>query len=124
MKNLLWIVLEVLLIFILLSLPGSDFSSSSKWFGDFPIDKLVHIFLFGGLALSIFFYLDQSSNVIFKSIRMKAWVLIGCIVYGIALEFYQKYFVPSRGFEVSDMLADAIGAILALPFFALIRKKI
>jgi VanZ family protein len=33
------------------------------------------------------------------------------------MEYYQKYFVPSRGFEVGDMLADAIGALVALPFF-------
>ena len=39
------------------------------------------------------------------------------------MEYYQKYFVPSRGFEVSDMLADAIGALLALPLYSFIRKK-
>ena len=37
-------------------------------------------------------------------------------------EYYQKYFVPSRGFEVSDMLADALGALLALPIFTFIKK--
>jgi VanZ family protein len=39
------------------------------------------------------------------------------------MEYYQKYYVPSRGFEVSDMLADAIGAMLALPIFNYIRRK-
>jgi len=50
--------------------------------------------------------------------------LILCIVFGIGMEFYQKYFVPSRGFEVGDMLADAMGALLALPFFNLVKYYI
>ena len=40
------------------------------------------------------------------------------------LEYYQKYFVPTRGFEVNDMVADAVGAILALPLFNWLNKKI
>jgi VanZ family protein len=40
------------------------------------------------------------------------------------MEFYQKNFVPSRGFEVGDMLADAMGALLALPFFNLVKYYI
>jgi VanZ family protein len=40
------------------------------------------------------------------------------------MEFYQKYFVPTRGFEVGDMLADAIGALLALPFFNMVKHYI
>jgi VanZ family protein len=39
------------------------------------------------------------------------------------MEYYQKYFVPTRGFEVADMLADAVGALLALPIFMMLRKK-
>jgi VanZ family protein len=39
------------------------------------------------------------------------------------MEYYQKYFVPSRGFEVADMLADTFGAILALPIFNFIHRN-
>jgi len=80
-------------------------------------DKVVHMGLFGSLALSLFFYFEQYSNISFRSTRTKALTLILCILYGIGMEYYQKYFVPSRSFDVIDMLADAIGALLALPFF-------
>jgi VanZ family protein len=39
------------------------------------------------------------------------------------MEYYQKYYVPSRGFDVNDMLADALGAILALPTLYHLRKR-
>ncbi len=123
MKILLWVIAELLVIFILLSMPSSGFSNTSKWFGDLPIDKVVHILLFCSLACSFFFYFEASNFRFLKTIRVKAWVLIFCILYGIGMEYYQKYFVPSRGFEVSDMLADAIGALLALPLYSFIRKK-
>lgn len=112
-----WVVGEIIIIFILLSLPGNNFQTSSKWFGNFPIDKLVHCCLFGSLAFSFFFHFEKSNSKIFKSVRAKAYVLIFCILYGIAMEYYQKYYVPTRGFDVNDMLADALGALLALPLF-------
>jgi VanZ family protein len=114
MKTLFWVVAEVLLVFILLSLPGDNFSSHAKLFGAFPIDKLVHIILF--------VHFEGSTKAYLKTVRAKALVLIFCIVYGIGMEYYQKYFVPSRGFEVADMLADAVGAIIALPIFEKFKK--
>ena len=123
MKTLLWVIAEVVIIFVLLSLPGNNFGDHSSWFKEFPVDKLVHMILFGSLALSIFFYFEASTLIILKSIRAKALALIVCIVYGIAMEYYQKYFVPSRGFEVADMLADAAGALIALPLFNIFKNK-
>ena len=123
MKALLWVIGELLLIFILLSMASSDFSTSPKWFKNVTVDKIVHVILFGSLAMSFFFYFEQSAAKSLKTTSAKALVLIFCILYGIGMEYYQKYYVPSRGFEVADMLADAIGAILALPIFTYIRRK-
>lgn len=117
MITLLWVIAEIVAIFILLSLPGSNFQNHAKWFGDFPMDKLVHILLFGSLAFSFFIHFEKNNKYHLQTVRAKALVLLFCILYGIGMEFYQKYFVPSRGFEASDMLADAIGSILAVPFF-------
>jgi len=122
MKTLFWVVAEVLLVFVLLSLPGDNFSSHAKLFGDFPIDKLVHVLLFGSLSMSFFVYFERGNKPFLKTVRAKALILIVCILYGISMEYYQKYYVPSRGFEVADMLADAVGAILALPLFEKIKK--
>ena len=123
MRTLLWVIAEIAIIFILLSLPGSNFQTHPKWFEAFPIDKLVHVALFGSLSLSFFVHFEQSKYERLRSVRAKAYVLIFCILYGIGMEYYQKYFVPSRGFEVADMLADAIGAIIALPLFHKIKLQ-
>lgn len=36
--------------------------------------------------------------------------------YGVFMEFIQGTFFPTRFFEVDDMIANAIGAALAIPF--------
>ena len=121
-KTWIWVIFEIVIIFILLSLPSSNFHGPSKWFGDFPIDKVVHVCLFGSLSFSILVHFETSIYKKLKTVRAHAYVLIFCILYGIGMEYYQKYFVPSRGFDVNDMLADAAGAIMALPAFYQLRK--
>ena len=121
-KTWIWVIFEIVIIFILLSLPGSNFHEPSNWFGDFPIDKVVHVCLFGSLSFSILVHFETSVYEKLKTVRAHAYVLIFCILYGIGMEYYQKYFVPSRGFDVNDMLADAAGAIMALPALYQLRK--
>ena len=123
MKSLSWVIGEILLVFVLLSLPGSNFSRHPGWMDVVHFDKLIHMGLFGSLALSLFVHFEFSKLSFLKSIRAKALTLILCTLYGIGMEYYQKYFVPTRGFEVADMLADAVGALLALPIFMVLRKK-
>ena len=125
-KTLVWVVFEFVLIFILLSMPsGGNGKGLIATILSLPFaDKIIHSILFGSLALSLFTHFEQYTNSTFQTVRIKALALIVCIVYGIGMEFYQKYFVPSRGFEVGDMLADAIGALLALPLFTMIKHSI
>ena len=119
MKYLIWVIAEMALVFVLLSLPGSSFKSTTE----LPIDKIVHVILFGSLAWSFYCFFDQSTIQALKSVRAQAWAMIFCIVYGIAMEYYQKWYVPSRGFEVKDMIADAAGVIFALPLYQLWKKR-
>jgi len=126
LKTLCWVIAELILIFILLSLPGSDMPDPNSWISvimSLPFaDKIVHMALFGSLAFSLFFHFEMSEKSSLKTTRTKALALIACILYGIGMEYYQKYYVPSRGFEVLDMLADAIGALCALPVFDFFKK--
>jgi len=124
MKILIWVIAEIILIILILTSPIDIANQTSHWFDGLPIDKMIHIVLFGSLALSIFAYFQYSNILGLKTIRAKALALIFCILYGIGLEYYQKYFVPSRSFDVIDMLADAIGALLALPFFNWVKHFI
>ena len=124
MKILIWVIAEIILVFLILTSPIDISNQTSHWFDNLPIDKLIHIFLFGSLSLSILSYFQYSTNSSLKTIRAKALALIFCILYGIGLEYYQKYFVPSRSFDVIDMLADATGALVALPFFNWVKHFI
>ena len=123
MKYLIWVIAEIALVFVLLSLPGSSFTDRTGWLHLLPIDKIVHVILFGSLAWAFFYFLDQTTIQALKSVRAKAWAMIFCIVYGIAMEYYQKWYVPSRGFEVKDLIADAAGVLLALPLYQLWKKR-
>ena len=124
MKLLIWVIAEIILVFLILTSPIDISNQTSHWFDGLPIDKMIHIVLFGSLALSILAYFQYSNILGLKTIRAKALALIFCILYGIGMEYYQKYFVPSRSFDVIDMLADAMGALLALPFFNRVKHFI
>lgn len=114
-----WLIAEIAFIFYMLSIPGSNLPRINYW----GQDKIVHIILFGSLMFAALFHFDQLETAFFKTTRARALIMIVCIVYGIAMEFYQKYFVPSRGFEVADMLADAAGVIASLPLYQKIMRR-
>jgi len=42
--------------------------------------------------------------------------LILWFVYGVCMEFVQKYFVVNRSFDIGDIIADAIGCIIGFLF--------
>ncbi len=47
-----------------------------------------------------------------------------CLIYGIAMEFVQRYLVVNRSFDITDILADALGSVLGvLISFRLFVKK-
>jgi VanZ family protein len=123
MKYLIWVIAEIALVFVLLSLPGNSFADRTGWLYLLPIDKIVHVLLFGSLGLSFYCFFDHAGIQSLQSVRAHAWAMIFCIVYGIAMEYYQKWYVPSRGFEVKDMIADAAGVLLAFPLYQLWKKR-
>jgi VanZ family protein len=69
-------------------------------------DKLVHIGLFAILSA---LWLKSLKN---RSITIDLIVVLGTIAYGVAMEFVQRDFVANRSFDVMDILADALGALL------------
>ncbi len=101
-----------LIILILLSLPGSMLPNESA-FKIANLDKIVHVSLFGGFVFlwSLYFCAKNISQK--KLLKIFFYIFIIGSVYGTAMEFVQKYFIPSRDFELGDILADIIGASIA-----------
>lgn len=74
-------------------------------------DKLVHLILFGGL---IYFLLEVIES--FFVVRYLFVVLLGLVFstsYALLMEYLQD-FIPGRSSSFSDMLAGAVGSLLAV----------
>jgi VanZ family protein len=99
-----------LLIFILLALPGSVLPNE-KHFSIPQLDKMVHVVLFGSFVFLWSFYFSTkktNENLRKKYLRI---TIIACI-YGYVMELIQKYFIPNRDYDIYDVAADVLGAII------------
>jgi VanZ family protein len=106
-------LLWTLVIGILLSLPGSVLPSESS-FSIPQFDKFVHIGLFGGFVfLWNLFLSTRYTHLSKKLLRLFFYVFVLANIYGIGMEFVQKYFIPLRDFDEADIIADMIGAGLS-----------
>lgn len=100
--GLIWMVI----VFILLIIPGSDIPAND-FFELIYFDKWVHVGLFGILTFFLGFPLIELRKYFI-------YVALFSIFYGTLLEFVQKYFTTTRTFDITDILADAAGAFIAV----------
>jgi VanZ family protein len=105
------------IIYILLTMPASKIPRVHL-FSNF--DKLVHAGLFGMqvLLVSLPFFRTK-----YAALRLFLFIAIGATVYGIAMEFVQKYFTPDRDYDNWDILADTVGAAAGLVFTNIYYKR-
>jgi len=107
-----WFIIMCILFF----LPGSDLPQAN-WMDVIYLDKLVHIGLF-----AVLIFLWKSSFDL--DLNHYNWVLLlSAILYGLAVEFIQKCWVPNRSFDLFDLLADTAGSILGLIVWLRVYKK-
>lgn len=101
-------ILCFLFTFYLLTIPGKKLPNI-EWIGKFQVDKLIHI--------SMFFTVCFLFSYPFKELNNRKPIIliiaIAGLLYGIAMEFVQKYFIPFRSCELNDMIADGIGSFLS-----------
>ena len=113
---LLWVVL----VYILLTLPGKDFSNIEISIPN--LDKIVHMGLFGGVVFWFGFAFIKTDFKKSKK-RILLITLLSCL-YGVVMEYVQKYFTHhTRDFSYADMVADALGAVIAFFIIQWITKK-
>lgn len=104
-----WFIISV----VLLTLPGKDLPHNELFNIPF-FDKYVHLtmfFMLTALFCYPFFYFPGDNSII-KSWFIKIAVYV--IIYGILMEYVQKFFVNERSFDLADMLFDALGSIAGL----------
>ena len=104
-------VIWLLLVTSLLCIPGTKLPKIT-WQDKIWLDKWVHIFLF---MILVTLWSKAYSNIKDThscSRKIFLQIMITGIVYGIAMEIVQKYFIPFRSFDVGDIIADAIGCFV------------
>lgn len=78
-------------------------------------DKKLHLAAYAGLGYSLAYASVEERK---WGTRRVAAVVLVAVAFGAAMELLQGL-LPTRYFGAYDLLADAIGALLVLPWFAL-----
>ena len=97
---------------VLLVLPVSP-DEEESWITRIPLfDKWIHAGLFIILSILLCWGIYKIRG---RSPQLRTYFLriaFGCLIYGIVMEFVQKYFIPQRSFDVGDIIADGAGAFV------------
>jgi VanZ family protein len=97
---------------ILLCLPGSALPEEN-WFDKIWLDKWIHIGLF---SIMVILWCRVYSIKPGKKIRFFLYISLSCFLYGIMMEFAQKYLIPNRSFDLGDIAADGVGCAIGFLF--------
>lgn len=111
-----WFIIASILFF----LPGEDIPEVS-FLDLIYFDKWVHIGLFAGLVfLSALPFIKAGKCT--RGLLIKISILF--VLYGVGVEFIQKFLNEGRSFDYTDMIADAAGCIIGSVFSKWIGRKI
>lgn len=102
---------------IAISIPGKELPKFGAWFEQISFDKLIHTFLFGMLAALWMLPVALSTVSIQHKIHWFIKVTIATAIWGLAAELTQKYFIPMRSYDVVDLVANTLGAVIAFVYF-------
>ncbi|MEO8769436.1 MAG: VanZ family protein [Ferruginibacter sp.] len=104
----------------LVTLPGEDIPQPSGWFewvNLIQFDKIVHIGIF--CLLSFLFIRPIARSSSFSPKEKWSYFLkisLAVCIWGLTTELIQKFYIPTRSFDLVDWTADSIGALASLLF--------
>ena len=102
-----WLIIST----ILLTIPGSALPQEN-WLGKIWFDKWVHIGMFSIMVFLCCWAIHKRLAENKKLTTVFLFIGLGCLLYGIGMEFVQKYFVANRSFDGGDIIADAVGCTI------------
>ena len=111
-----WFIIANILFF----LPGKDLPQVT-FLDELYFDKWVHIGLFSGLVFFVVFPFIKAGRCTIKLLIKISTIFI---LYGILIEYIQKYFASDRSFDYTDMIADAFGCIAGSIFSMWIVRQL
>lgn len=103
------------IVLIVTCLPGSDIPKVG-WLDKIYFDKWVHIGMFGGLTFLFCWPFYKSHFSTQKRINYFIKIAIAASIWGLTIEFIQRFYIAGRSFDLLDWAADSLGALFALLF--------
>lgn len=106
-----------LLVTVACCFPGSSLPPVNNWWNRIYFDKWIHAGLFATWTL---LWMHPVVSSFLSAKEKKIWLyIISAIIclWGLAIEFIQKYFVPGRSFDWFDWLSDMAGVLFILMFY-------
>ncbi|BAV09227.1 VanZ like family protein [Filimonas lacunae] len=102
-------ILFFFLSYYLLTIPGKELPEVS-FFDKIPLfDKWVHIGMF---SILVYLFSLAFKQQIITNKRLLPLLAATGLVYGIAMEYVQKYYVANRSFDLTDIIADGVGCVI------------
>jgi hypothetical protein len=96
----------ICIVFIIFLADTADHNFAFRLIGDIPYgDKMMHGLLYGIMALFLNYGLNYK---LFYSVQLGAVIVL---IFA-TLEEISQYWIPSRTFDLGDLLADFLGVLL------------
>jgi VanZ family protein len=102
-----------IVVFILVTLPGDSLPSTHEWMEVSFLDKWVHTTMFA--VLTFLFLLPVAQSSMFRQQKRHYFIRIAlaACIWGITTEYIQKFYIPTRDFDLLDWAADSAGVLIA-----------
>ena len=86
------------------------------------VDKIIHAFFYFVFTSLWFLYFKKQINS-FKNIKPLVISFVFSIFFGIIIEFIQEFYTATRQADAFDVVANAVGAILAVVIIVLLDRN-
>lgn len=110
-------IIWFVVLMVLICTPGNHLPSS-KFLIEISFDKMVHVGVFAILAWLFYYPIAKTDWPKAVKHHYLIKICVSTIIWGLATELIQRYFIPNRSFDLADWLADSMGAVLA---FAVVK---
>ncbi len=101
----------------IMCLPGSDIPKVG-WLNMIYFDKWVHVGVFTLMGVLFCWPFYRSSFNKKEKLGYFIKIAIAGSIWGLTIEFIQKFWVPGRSFDMFDWAADSLGALVGYFFSA------
>jgi len=103
-------LLWALFILFISVIPGEDLPSLSIW----EADKLAHALVYAMLCAGVILTLRIQNTWVKNRLKAIIFALVLCNLYGAGIECIQGLFLPSRTFDIYDLMANGIGTLMGV----------